>query len=88
MHNSLPKPLIKLKQIISKGLEQTAFLFTPVTVAYNWIHSSAKILDNEDGLDAMGVKRCFRALLASMSRWKHKAGTLASGVAHYSKNYS
>jgi hypothetical protein len=60
-------------------------LFTPVTVAYNWIHKAAKILDNEDGLDAMGVKRCFRAFLASMSRWKHKAGTLTSGVAHFVK---
>jgi hypothetical protein len=60
-------------------------LFTPVTVAYNWIHKAAKILDNEDGLDAMGVKRYFRALLASMSRWKHQAGTLASGVAHFLK---
>lgn len=60
-------------------------MFTPVTVAYNWIHKAAKILDNEDGLDAMGVKRCFRALLASMSRWKHKVGTLASGVAHFLK---
>ena len=76
---------MKLKQIISQGLEQTASLFTPVTVAYNWIHKAAKILDNEVGLDAIEVKRSFQTLLASMSRWKHKAGSLEPGITHFLK---
>jgi hypothetical protein len=54
--------LIKLKQIVSKGLEQTALLFTPITVAYNWLHQAADILDNEADLDAVGVKRSYQAL--------------------------
>jgi hypothetical protein len=49
--------LIKLKQIVSFGLEQTASLFTPITVAYNWIHKAADILDNEAGHSAIEVKR-------------------------------
>ncbi len=77
--------MTKLKQIISKGLEQTASLFTPVTVAYNWIHKVALVLNNEVGLDAIGVKQSFLTLVASMSRWKHKAGTLESGVTHFLK---
>ena len=77
--------MIKLKQIVSKGLEQTALLFTPITVAYNWLHKAADILDNEADLDAVGVKRSYQALLAQMSRWKHKAGTLESGVTHFLK---
>ena len=77
--------MIKLKQIVSKGLEQTALLFTPITVAYNWLHKAADILDNKADLDAAGVKRSYRTLLAQMSRWKHKAGTLESGVTHFLK---
>jgi hypothetical protein len=81
----LPKPLIKLKQIVRKGLEQTASLFTPITVAYNWIHQAAEILDNETGLDPIGVKRSFQTLLDSMSHGKNEAGTLEPGITHFLK---
>ena len=81
----MPNPLTKLNQIISKGLEQTVSLIAPVTIAYNWIHKAAEILDNEAGRDAIEVKRCFRTLLAAISRWKHKAGSLESGITHFLK---
>jgi hypothetical protein len=77
--------LIKLKQIVRKGLEQTASLFTPITVAYDWIHQAAEILDNETGLDAIGVKRSFQTLLDSMSHGKNEAGTLEPGITHFLK---
>ncbi len=77
--------MTKLKQIISNGLEQTASLFTPVSVAYNWIHKAAKILDNQVGVDGIEVKRSYQNLLAQMSRWKHKAGTLESGITQFLK---
>lgn len=77
--------MIKLKQIVSSGLEQTASLFTPITVAYNWIHKAADILDNEAGHSAIEVKRSYQNLLAQMSRWKHKAGSLESGITHFLK---
>jgi hypothetical protein len=81
----LPKPLIKLKQIVSKGLEQTASLFAPITVAYNWVYQAAEILNNETGLDAIEVKRSFQSLLDSMSYQKGKAGTLEPGITHFLK---
>lgn len=77
--------MLKLKQLVSKGLEQTAPLFAPISVAYRWIHKAADILDNEAALDAIEVKRSYRNLLAQMSRWKHKAGTLESGINHFLK---
>lgn len=46
----LPQPLIKLKQIISKDIEQTSALFTPIKLAYDLIHKAADILDNKDNL--------------------------------------
>lgn len=81
----MPKPLIKLKQILNKGLEQTASLFTPITFAYHWVHQAAKILDNETGLDAIEVQRTFQALIDSMSQAKNQAGTLESGISHFLK---
>jgi hypothetical protein len=81
----LPQPLTKLKQIVSFGLEQTASLFAPIAVAYNWIHKAADILDNEAGHPVIEVKRSYQTLLAQMSRWKHKAGSLESGITHFLK---
>ena len=77
--------MIKLQQIIGKGLEQTKMLFAPITVAYNWIHQAAEILDNKVGLDAIALKRSYRTLLAQMARWKNKATTLEPGITHFLK---
>ncbi len=81
----MPQPLIKLKQIVSFGLEQTASLFAPITVAYNWVHKAADILENEAGDSVIEVKRNYQNLLAQMSRYKHKAGSLESGITHFLK---
>jgi len=43
------KPLVKLKSILVKGLETTASLWSPIAVAYNWVHQAAKIwITNQD----------------------------------------
>jgi hypothetical protein len=60
-------PLIKLKQILSKGLEHSAALWSALAIAYNWVHEAAKILDNQAGLDAHLVQHCFQALVTAMS---------------------
>ena len=67
----LPQPLIKLKQIVLFGFEQTAPLFAPIAVAYNWIHQAADILDNEFGHSVIEVKRSYQNLLAQMSQCQH-----------------
>lgn len=77
--------MIKLKQIVSFGLEQTASLFTPIAVAYNWIHQAADILDNQAGHSAIEIKRSYQNLLAQMSQCQHKAGSLESGITHFLK---
>lgn len=74
-----------MKQLLCKGLEHTASLWPPITVADNWLHKAAEILDNEAGLDAAGVERCFRGLLAAMSRWQSRAGTLEASIIHFLK---
>jgi hypothetical protein len=56
-----------------------------VAIAYEWVHQAAKILDNESGLDARGVRRRFQGLIGIMSRWKAKAGKLQPGIVHFLK---
>jgi hypothetical protein len=76
---------VTLKQIIHKGLERTSSLWHCVATAYEWVHQAAKILDNESGFDAHTVRRRFQGLIATMSRWKAKAGDLESGILHFLK---
>jgi hypothetical protein len=71
--------------MLSKGLEQTAALWPPIAVAYNWVHEAAQILDNQAGLDAVEVQRCFQELIAVMSGRKTLAGPLESGIDHFLK---
>ena len=77
--------MIKLKQILSKGLEQTAALWPPITITYNWVHEAAKILDHQAGLDASLVQLCFQALLNAMSACQGAAGYLEPGILHFLK---
>lgn len=81
----MPQPLIKLKQIVAFGLEQTASLFAPIAVAYNWIHQAVDILDNEAGHSAIEVKRSYQTLLTQMSHCRHQAGCLELGITHFLK---
>ncbi len=78
-------PLIKLKQILSKGLEHSAALWSALAIAYNWVHEAAKILDNQAGLDAHLVQHCFQALVTAMSACRTWAGSLESGIVHFLK---
>lgn len=74
-----------MKQLLSKGLEQTAPLWLPLTIAYDWVHEAEKILDNQAELDATLVQLCLSALLDAMSTCQTWVGPLASGIVHFLK---
>ena len=60
----LPKELMRLRAILAKGLEATESLWPDVRVAFGWVHRAAAILRNKKGLDAAGVRRRYRGLIA------------------------
>ncbi len=76
---------MKLKRLLSTGLEQTASLWTPLTVAYDWVHQVAIILDNETGQDAQTVQQNLSRLLNEMEHQKARVGELADAIAHFLK---
>ena len=76
---------MKLKRLVSTGLEQTASLWTPLAVAYDWVHQVATILDNEIRQDAQTVQHNLSRLLNEMEQHKDRVGELADGIDHFLK---
>jgi hypothetical protein len=56
-----------------------------VRVAFPWVHTAARILNNEEKLDAPEVERLLQALLDVMARDREKAGALAPAVDRFLK---
>jgi hypothetical protein len=56
-----------------------------VRIAFPWIHAAARILNNEEKLDAQEVERRLQALLDVMKRDREQAGALAPAVDRFLK---
>jgi len=54
-------------------------------VAFSWVHSAARVLNNAEKLEAPEVERHFQALLDVMARDRETAGALASAVGRFLK---
>ena len=64
----LPGGLARLRQLLRRGLEETADLFPAVQESYRWVERAARILKNEEGLPAKQVRRRLVQLLVRMRR--------------------
>jgi len=74
-----------LRTILGKGLEATEASWPDVRTAFGWVHRAAAILRNKRGLDAGGVRRRYRGLVAAIARHRRAAGRLAEAFAHFLK---
>jgi hypothetical protein len=64
----LPGGLVRLRQLLRRGLEETAALFPAVRESYKWVKRAARILKNEGGLPAKKVRRRLVQLLVRMRK--------------------
>ena len=64
----LPGGLKRLRQLLRRGLEETAALWPAVREAYRWVHRAARILKNESQLPGKAVRRRLVQLLVRMRR--------------------
>jgi hypothetical protein len=64
----LPGGLNRLRQLLRRGLEETAALFPAVRESYKWVKRAARILQNEEGLPAKRVRRRLVQLLVRMRK--------------------
>jgi hypothetical protein len=70
---------------VDRGLEETAPLWADIRTAYRWIHSAARILDNEAGESGPQVRHRYQGLLGALQRWHERAATLTPGIQHFLK---
>ena len=68
---------MKLKRQLATGLAQTASLWTPLTIAYDWVHQVATLLDNPAGRSTQNLQNSISQLLQDMARGKAQLGELA-----------
>ena len=71
---ALPGGLFRLRQLLRRGLEETAALFPAVRESYKWVKRAARILRNEEGLPAKQVRRRLVQLLVRMRKAAATAG--------------
>jgi Transposase, Mutator family len=64
----LPKPLARLREVVQKGLRETAALWPPVQAAYRWVHRVARLLENKKQLPAAQMRRGLSQILTRMRR--------------------
>jgi hypothetical protein len=83
----LPGGLKRLRQLLRRGLEETAALFPPVREAYEWVKRVARILKNQEQLAAPKVRRRLVQLLVRMRQAAATADepSVPKGLRHFLK---
>jgi hypothetical protein len=81
----LPGGLKRLRQLLRRGLEETAALWPAVREAYQWVNRAARILKNEDRSPAKVVRRRLVQLLVRMRRAAAttEEPSVAAGLKHF-----
>jgi hypothetical protein len=65
---TLPGGLKRLRQLLRRGLEETAALWPAVRVAYRWVRQVARLLKNREERPVVEVRRRLSRLLSAMRR--------------------
>jgi hypothetical protein len=81
----LPRGLGKLRQLLRRGLDETAALWPPVRAAYRWVQRVARVLKNRSQRPARAVRRALSQLLSQMRR--AATPTPASAVAAWLRHF-
>jgi hypothetical protein len=83
---SLPGGLRKLRQLLRRGLEETAGLWPEVRAAYRWVRQVARVLKNQTQQPAVAVRRQLAGVLGAMRQAAAKAGgTVAEQLLRFAK---
>jgi hypothetical protein len=84
---SLPGGLVRLRQLLRRGLEETATLWPAVRESYKWVKRAARILKNEEGSPVKLVRRRLVQLLVRMRKAAATTGepSLRAGLKQFLK---
>ena len=70
---------------LTKGLTETAALWTDVTQEYAWVHRAAHILSNDDKLSATEVRQTYETLLTEMEHMLTPSEPLSTMLSTFRK---
>jgi hypothetical protein len=84
---TLPGGLNKLRQLLRRGLAETAALWPTVRVAYRWVKQVAQLLKNREQRPAAAVRRGLTRILSGMRQAaaQTEAQDLQQQLRHFSK---
>jgi hypothetical protein len=84
---SLPGGLKRLRELLRRGLEETADLFPPVREAFKWVKRVSRLLKNEAELPASKLRRRLVQLLGRMRRAAATTSepSVGQGLRHFLK---
>jgi len=74
-----------LKDLVDHGLSQTARLWPPVQIGFDWVHRGAEILSNPEQQPGSKVRRQYRTLLRHMACQVKHAGKFKPAIQHFLK---
>src|SRR5256885_1911805 len=70
---------------LTKGLTETAALWSDVQLGYAWVHRAAHILSNDEKLPPAGVRQTYKTLLAEMEQAPTSSEPLAVMLSTFRK---
>jgi hypothetical protein len=74
-----------MQSFLTKGLTQTASLWSDVEQGYAWVHRAAHLLSNDDELSAAEVRQAYEELLAEMEQAPTSSEPLAAMLSTFRK---
>jgi hypothetical protein len=75
----LPKELSRLRQLLHKGLAETARLWPEVRASFRWVHQAARLLGRAEGLSGRQVRFRLRCLLGRVRKEAQRLGRQGEG---------
>jgi len=83
----LPKGLKRLRQLLRRGLEETAALWPGVRQAYRWVRRVARLLENQDQASIRALRRRLCRILTRMRQEAARAAdpAVARQLRHFVK---
>jgi hypothetical protein len=81
----LPRELERTQAFLSKGLAQTASLWSEVQQGYAWVHRAAHLLSNDNHQTAAEVRQAYEDLLSEMEQTPPSSETLTTMLSTFRK---
>src|SRR5260221_9920596 len=82
----MPCELERMQLLLTKGLTETASLWSDIKLGYAWVHRAAHVLANDEKLSAIQVRHDYEQLLTEMEQRLSPLRPLLRCSRHFAKS--